>query len=61
MEREVQYLMLEQGLPDTALGGYLISYTDIYGNRDASEASLEKSAKTGKRRQEDQLRPGLGL
>lgn len=37
-KREVQCLMLEQGLLDIALGGYLIlEHTDIYGNRDASE------------------------
>lgn len=36
--REALYLMLEQGLPDTALGVHLIlAHIDIHGNRDALE------------------------
>lgn len=39
--REAQYLMLELGLPDTALGLHLIlEHTDIHGNRDASEVQF---------------------
>lgn len=36
--REVRYLMLEQGVPDTALGVCLIlEHVGIYANRDASK------------------------
>lgn len=36
--REERYVMLEQRLPDTDLGIYVIlEHIDVYGHRDASE------------------------
>lgn len=57
--REVQYLMMEQGLPDSGLWVYvflkhfLYMFTEIL-----HKSSLVKSAKIGNRRQLGQLRQG---
>lgn len=57
---EVQYLMLEQGLPDSALGACFVWEHIVYTVLGMLQKPSLKSPEIGKGRQEHQLRQGAG-